>query len=183
MPRGSGRSLGAALTDLWRHGGRPGGTRSSYTATGWKGQFTELTATKAGYAAMEAAGISATIETQRNWLAGRTEPRRATQDLIHQAYQSMRGGFDRSTFADTDYEITGRVTLGRDSRERGMHGTSPLRIDGRVGDWTPIEQAWNDGAGQDTLEALFIQHVLIPDLGEGSHPWVFNGDFYLVVSR
>lgn len=180
MARGVGSSLGAALADLWRSGGRAGGARTSYHATTWKGQFTELSATQTGYAAMEAAGLSATLRTQRGWLSGEVRPTLANQQLIAKAYQAMRGGFDRG-FTSATYSITGRVTIDNDSRERGQRGTAPLRIDGSRGRWDRIEDEWNHSADPERLEHLFVHDVVLKDLNF-SKPPRFDGDDYEVTT-
>lgn len=181
MAIGSGRTLGAALTALFAQGGRPGSPRSTYDRKGWRAQFAQLSATKSGYAAMERAGLNATTRTQRGWLSGDSEASKANQGFIAQAYAAMSGGWN-SGWNSRQYVIRGRLTQGRDSRERGYRGNSPLRLDGRLGNWGPIERAWNDGADAETIEALFIEFVVIPNLGEGSFPWEFDGDRYEVTA-
>jgi hypothetical protein len=179
MASGSGRTLGAALVDLFA-GGRAAGVRTTYDRVGWRAQFAQLSKTKAGYAAMEAAGLEATIRTQRGWLAGDTVPTAANQAKIREAYRSMAGGFGRQ-WSTAQYAIKGRLTQGRDSRVRGERGTSPLRLDGRLGRWDRIEDAWTDGEPDPgEIERLFIQDVVVPNLGEGSYPWEFDGDWYEV---
>lgn len=179
MATGSGRTLGQALTVLFATGGRPGAPRSTYDRKGWRAQFAQLSATKSGYAAMERAGLHATSRTQRGWLTGDTEASPTNRGLIAAAYQAMSGGWNRD-WQPKQYVIRGRLTQGNDSRERGYHGNSPLRLDGRLGQWGPIQRAWNDGADAETIEALFIEFVVIPNLGEGSFPWQFDGDRYEV---
>lgn len=181
MATGRGRSLAEALGDLFAQGGRPGGHRASYDRIGWRAQFSQLSSTRTGYAAMERAGLGATARTQRGWLTGDTEASKANQGLIAKAYAAMAGGWDRS-WETKQYVIRGRVTQGRDSRERGFRGTSPLRIDGRSGDWDPIKDAWDQGAAPDVIGDLFITHVVVNDLGEGSFPWEFDGDRYEVTA-
>jgi hypothetical protein len=176
---GNGQTLGAALMNLFTQGGRPGAPRSTYDRKGWRAQFSQLSATKSGYAAMERAGLAASTRTQRGWLAGETEASKANQGLIAAAYASMAGGWNPA-WETKQFVIRGRVTQGRDSRERGYHGNSPLRLDGRLGNWAPIQRAWDDGADTDTVEALFIEFVVIPNLGEGSFPWEFDGNRYEV---
>ena len=181
MATGRGRTLGEALTALFATGGRPGAARSTYDRKGWRAQFAQLSGTKSGYAAMERAGLNATTRTQRGWLSGDVEASPANQSLIAAAYQAMAGGWN-TTWQDRQYVIRGRLTQGNDSRERGYHGNSPLRLDGRLGQWGPIQRAWDDGADPDTIEGLFIEFVVIPNLGEGSFPWEFDGDRYEVTA-
>lgn len=179
MATGKGRSLAEALGDLFTQGGRAGGQRASYDRKGWQAQFAQLSSTKTGYAAMERAGLQASTRTQRGWLTGDVAASKANQGLIAKAYAAMAGGWDRS-WETKQYVIRGRVTQGRDSRERGYRGNAPLRIDGRSGEWTPIRQAWDDGADAETIGDLFISFVVVNDLGEGSFPWEFDGDRYEV---
>jgi hypothetical protein len=176
---GSGRSLGEALVELFTTEGRAGGRRSTYDAKGWQAQFSQLSSTKEGYAAMERAGLSATTRTQRGWLTGDAEPTRANRGLIAEAYRVMAGGFNPGWKAET-YEVTGRVTMGSDSRVRGRQGNSPLRVDGRSGIWRRIEAEWNGKADPARLEELFVEDVIVEDLGEGSFPWEFDGNRYEV---
>jgi hypothetical protein len=176
---GNGRTLGQALTALFSTAGRPGAPRSTYDRKGWRAQFAQLSATKSGYAAMQRAGLDATTRTQRGWLTGEVQASKANQGLIAQAYAAMSGGWN-PTWQDRQYVVRGRLTQGRDSRERGYHGNSPLRLDGRLGQWGAIQRAWDDGADPETVETMFIEFVVIPNLGEGSYPWEFDGDRYEV---
>jgi hypothetical protein len=180
VPAGNGGTLGEALVDLWSTGGRPGGARSSYTAQGWQAQFSQLSRTKAGYSAMERAGLSATIATQRNWLSGSATASRANQGLIEQAYHAMQGGFSAG-WKTTEYQISGRVTIGADSRDRGNGRHSPLLVDGRDGDWARIEDAWNRGAGPEELERLFVEDVVL-EIDGLSDDIEFDGSSYTVRS-
>lgn len=179
MASGSGRTLGRALADLFAHSGKPGGRRSTYDRTGWQAQFSQMSKTKAGYAAMETAGLSATTRTQRAWLSGDATASQANRSLIAEAYKTMQGGLD-SRLQTAIYKISGRVTQGQDSRERGMGRSAPLRVDGNNGRWDRIEDIWNAGADPDDLETQFIEDVVDRDLGEGSYPWEFDGNWYEV---
>lgn len=182
MATGNGRSLGQALTALFATAGRPGSPRSTYDRKGWRAQFSQLSSTKSGYAAMERAGLNATTRTQRGWLTGDAEASAENRGRIASAYLAMAGGWNARRWEAAQYVIRGRLTQGNDSRERGYHGNSPLRLDGELGDWDPIEQAWDEGAPPDRIEALFIEFVVIPNLGEGSFPWEFDGDRYEVTA-
>jgi len=179
MATGSGRTLGRALVDLFAHGGKPGGARSTYDRVGWQAQFSQLSKTKAGYAAMEAAGLSATIRTQRAWLTGDATASPINRGRIAEAYKSMQGGFD-SRLQTAVLKISGRVTQGQDSRERGRGRSAPLRVDGNNGRWDRIEAIWNAGADPDDIETQYIEDVVDRDLGEGSYPWEFDGNWYEV---
>lgn len=179
MATGKGRSLGDALVDLFSRQGRPGGRRASYDRQGWRAQFAQLSSTTSGYAAMERAGLSATTRTQRGWLSGDVAASAANRKLISQAYQAMAGGWS-SSWENKELKISGIVKQGTDSRTRGFGKSSPLRIDGTHGDWQPIEDAWNDGESPETIERLYIQNVLVKDIGEGSQPWEFPGNRYEV---
>lgn len=175
MAAGNGRSLGAALVDLWSSKSRTGGGRNSYQAKSWRSQFVQLTGTRDGYRALERAGVSATLDTQRSWLQGRTVARADTQARIADAYRAMQGGFD-STWETAKYDIQGRITMGSDSRVR------TLRVDGRPGRWDRIRAEFDAGADPDKLEDLFIRDVIEEDIGEGSEPWTFNGGSYTVTT-
>jgi hypothetical protein len=178
---GRGRSLGDALIGLFAQQGRPGGRRHTYDRQGWRAQFAQLSSTTTGYAAMERAGLSATTRTQRSWLSGDVAASPANQELISKAYQAMAGGWS-SSWEAKDFKISGRLTQGNDSRMRGFGRNAPLLINGSLGDWEPIEDAWNDGVDAETLEQLFIAHVVVPNLGTGSYPWKFDGDRYEVTA-
>lgn len=180
MATGRGSSLGAALVDLLQQDAL-GGPRASYDRIGWRAQFSQLAGTKAGYQAMEAAGLSATIRTQRGWLAGDVAASRENQSRIAQAYQAMaRGGIDRRRWENTPLSIKGRLTQGRDSRMRGYGRNSPLRLQYQgdpLTDWTGIAEAFPDA---DEVEAAFIADVVTVVLGAGSFPWEFDGTNYEV---
>lgn len=182
MPSGSGSSLGAALVDLFGKYTRPGGARASYHARGWHAQLSQLTGTQAGRQALDDAGLSVTGRTLRGWLATTQEPTRGNRDRIAAAYRWMAGGFDRRHLTNVVYAISGVVKLGRDVRDRGSGGTSPLRVDGSNGIWDEIEHLWGlpGTPGPTSIEARFIVDVLINDLGEGSDRWEFPGTFYTV---
>ncbi len=184
MAVGRGGTFGEAFGALLAAGGRSGARRSTYQATGWRAQFSRLTATEAGYDALRSAGLSATLRTQRGWLSGDTTPTRANQALIAQAYRFMAGGGIPDSIRSATFEIFGEAGLGDDVRDRGR-GCAPLRVDGSMAseeDWDAVEAEWNGAADPEELEALFIEHVLIPDLGEGSDPWHFPGDRYRITT-
>lgn len=184
MATGKGRSLGDALVDLFSQQGRPGGRRASYDRQGWRAQFAQLSSTTSGYAAMERAGLSATTRTQRGWLSGDAAASAANQKLISQAYQAMAGGWSPS-WETREFKISGRVTAGNnDSRVRGFGRSAPLRVDGSGANWVHIEREFNGDANPASIEQLFIQYVIVPDIGETSGgtsgTWEFDGDRYEV---
>lgn len=182
MASGNGTTLGAALMDLWSQGGRAGGRRSTYDRKGWLAQFAQLSETKSGYAAMERAGLSASTRAQRGWLSGDSVASRANQDRIREAYAAMAGGW-RPRWETTTYKISGRVTAANDSRVRGFGRHAPLRIDGTGATWTHIEREFDGEARPAVLEQLFIQYVIVPDIGDTSGSggtWEFDGDRYEV---
>lgn len=183
MATGRGSTLGRALVDLLQQGAL-GGPRASYDRIGWRAQFSQLAGTQAGYRAMEAAGLSATIRTQRAWLSGDASASRENQSRIREAYQAMaRGGIDRRRWENTPLSITGRLTQGNDSRVRGVGRHSPLRLQypgDPLTDWTNIADEFNDGADPDRIEQAFINDVVNVILGTGSFPWEFNGTSYEV---
>ena len=188
MPTGRGKTLGAAVVDLYRQvsGDRP---RRSYTATGWHAQLRALTETRAGLAAAAKVDLSPSRRTLLAWLAERQAPSVANRVKITQAYQMLRVGFNRSAVA-RDIKITGQVTFvnpngRRDRRFRGRGGTAPLLVNGRDGDWgRSIEPAWNSGERDTRIhETLFILDVIVPDIGEvseGSWGSAFDGSWYEV---
>lgn len=184
MATGRGSSLGRALIDLYRQ--TSGTVRRSYTRTGWHAQLSALTATAAGRAAADAAGLTATRRTLTDWLSQRTTPTPANRAKIREAYEAMRGGFRVDAVA-VPIRITGRVTLGRDSRIRGgPGGGGPLLVNGKTGDWRPIARDWDDGElDPDVHEALFVDHVIDRDyalasVSDGSWRDAFNGAWYEV---
>lgn len=187
MATGRGRSLGAALIDLYEQlsGQR---RRTSYTASGWHAQLRALTSTRAGRAAADQVGLSPTGRTLLAWLAEQQTPNTANRAKIADAYRLLQGGFNRAA-VQKEIQIKGQVTFvsangRRDSRNRGANGTNPLRVDGAGGDWDEIEREWNagnHGAGQH--EDLFVNNVVEPDIGEvseGSWGSAFDGTWYEV---
>lgn len=181
MASGRGSTLGAALVDLL--GGAPV-RRASYDRVGWRAQFSQLASTKAGYAAMEAAGLSATIRTQRAWLSGDAAASRENQGRIAEAYRAMSAPtIDKRAWSSTPLKVKGRVTQGRDSRIRGQgrYGALVLQYPGDpLTDWTGIAEAYEAGADPDRVEEAFVRDVVEPVLGQGSHPWQFDGNSYEV---
>ena len=177
MATGSGNTLGEALlAAALQLGGRP--RRKSYTAKGWHAQITKIVSSPVGYAAANAVGLSATKRTVLSWLSESATPSKANQQKIQEAYNVMAGRFP-SEMPYAEYRITGQVTLGDDSRYRGGLDSSPLLIDGPAGDWGPIRSAWNSGhMTPEDFERLFIEYVIVEDLGEGSEPWMFDGSGY-----
>jgi hypothetical protein len=128
---------------------------------------------------MERAGLSATVATQRGWLSGSATATRANQGLIAQAYESMRGGFNPS-WKTAEHQISGRITMGSDSRDRGNGQHSPFLVDGRDGRWDRIEDAWNRGADPDELEHLFVEDVILNAVDGISDSIEFDGASYTV---
>jgi hypothetical protein len=180
---GRGDSLGRALVNaLAAAAGGTVGVRKSYNAVGWHAQISKLTSSPRGYEAAAAAGLSATARTLKAWLAQDVEPNAANRAKIAEAYAIMAGrwpdGIERQ-----DVNIHGQVRTGNDSRERGGGSASaPLLIDGRVGDWRRIKDAWNSGrVDADDFEDWFIEDVIEADIGEGSDEWEFPGGSYMVV--
>lgn len=182
MASGNGASLGRALADLFSEG-RGGGRLKSYTAKSWHAQFAQLSKTKSGYAAMERAGLSASLDTQRAWLRGDRDANAANQAKIADAYEQAAVGFPPAA-AGAEFQITGVVTQGRDSRYRGRGGNSRLRVNtpsGRaLARWDRLRDAWDAGDTPERLEELFVDDVVRPELGDGSYPWEFDGTSYLV---
>jgi hypothetical protein len=189
--RGAGRSLGAALDALYRQVDPTAGRRrASYTATGWHAQLVALTGTRAGMRAADVVGLSPTRRTLIRWLShsGRGDetgaPSSANRTLIGRAYGLLSDGIDVAAWESAmrrTIEIRGVVAMGRDVRDRGRGGSSPLRIDGTRGDWTAVARAW-DGGRQELagVERTFIWQVISQDIGETSDGITFPGDWYTV---
>lgn len=183
MATGSGGSLGAALVAaIADAAGGTVGVRRSYTAKGWHAQISKLTSSPRGYQAAAAAGLSVNLRTLKDWLAERREPNAENRRRIADAYARMAGrwpaGIERR-----QVRISGVVQIGRDRRDRGSKGTSPLLVDGSVGSWHRIRDAWEAGGdvNAEEIEEAFIEDVLEPDLGDSSEPWEFPGTSYTVV--
>jgi hypothetical protein len=116
-----------------------------------------------------------------DWLAERREPSKANQEKIAKAYGFMAGRWP-AEIERRKVEITGEVRIGRDVRTRGQRGHAPLIVDGSQGDWSRMQEAWEDGEpDEDDFEEWFIEDVLEADLGESSEPWEFTGADYTVV--
>lgn len=176
MPTGRGNTLGEALGAAL--GLREGGPYTSYTAVGWHAQISKLTSSTRGYAAASAAGLDVAAQTLRRWLSEEQTPSPANIAKIREAYGNMAGRFP-DHLARKEIEIHGEVAFGRDVRDRGSGGHAPLRIEGRDGDWSEIEEKWNDGElDEDELEDLFGADVVNRSLG-GSPPR-FTGGSYTV---
>lgn len=181
MATGSGNSIGAALLALAASmGGAP--RKASYTAKGWHAQISRLTATKAGYAAADAVGLSVSERTLKAWLAQKVEPNAANRALIAQAYERAAGrwpGWQQATF-----RIYGQTEQGGDVRDRGNDGNAPLRVDGtdassRV--WAEFQEEWESG---NITEDEIGEHFgdVIQDAIGGSEPWDFPGSSYTVIT-
>jgi hypothetical protein len=177
MPTGSGGTFGAALVDYARQLGYTGrGEMSTYRAKGWHAQLSKLTSSDRGSRAADAVGLDVSPTTLRRWLSETQAPSKANRELIERAYRAMAGTFPRAALQGHRFEITGRVTMGRDSRVRGQDGHAPLRVEGSSGDWSRIEEAWEDGELDDELfEEYFIEDVIYEDIGEGAGYMEFNG--------
>lgn len=182
MPSGHGDSMGRALVNALANAADGTiGVRKSYTAKGWHAQISKLTSSPRGYQAAAKVGLSATERTLKDWLAERVEPNKRNQTLIDKAYQIMAGRWPAEVESARNIEISGVVKIGGDSRNRGADGHAPLRIDGTVGDWGRMRDAWNEGDVEaDDFEEWFIEDVLEADLGETSEPFEFPGTSYTV---
>lgn len=179
---GSGDSLGRALINaIANESDGTIGVRKSYTATGWHAQISKLTSSPRGYLAAEKAGLSVNHRTLVDWLAERREPSKANQALIDKAYGFMRGRWPDAV-ERRRVDIHGVVKIGDDERERGNGtGRAPLTVDGNVGDWRRLRDAWNaNEVSPEDFEEWFIEDVLEADLGESSEPWEFPGSSYTV---
>jgi hypothetical protein len=181
---GDGSSFGEALVNaLAAMSNGVIGVRRSFTAKGWHAQISKLTDTPRGYEAAAKAGLSVNQRTLLDWLAERREPNAENQSRIAKAYAIMAGRWpqeaERMTFA-----ITGQVSIGNDSRVRGLEGNAPLLIDGSqasANDWEPMRTAWESGdVSPDQFADDFIS-IIEADLGEFSVPPEFDGSDYTVV--
>ncbi|MFF4557656.1 hypothetical protein [Streptomyces sp. NPDC001422] len=74
------------------------------------------------------------------------------------------------------------MKTGNDERERGTRRAAPLRIDASRGDWTDIERLWLAGE-LDDLEELFIDEIIVSDIGAGTDGREFSGSSYTVELR
>jgi len=187
-PTGRGGSLGAALNDLLRSQVTPRHRLSSYNARHWHAQLSQLTATHRGYQALEDAGLHVTTKTLVNWLSDpEYNIRRSYRDLIHTAYENtaiVPADPIPEHVKNGQFEISGTVKTGDDERERGTPRASPLRIDGRRGNWDEIEELWAAGElTDDEFEDHFIDDVIVEDIGEGTDGWDFPGSAYSVELR
>ncbi|MGW7263360.1 hypothetical protein [Streptomyces sp. NPDC054842] len=71
-----------------------------------------------------------------------------------------------------------------DERERGNRRAALLRIDASRGDWTGIEALWLAGdLRDDDLEDLFIDEIIVADIGAGTDGWEYSGSSYGVELR
>ncbi|MET7441935.1 hypothetical protein ACWERY_29740 [Streptomyces sp. NPDC004082] len=187
-PTGRGQSLGAALNDLLRTQVTPRHRLSTYNAKHWHAQLSQLTGTRRGYEALESAGLNVRPDTLIKWLSdSEYNVRRSYRDLIHTAYENVASA-PAEPLTDTikrgQYEISGLVKTGNDERERGNRRAAPLRIDASRGDWTEIETLWLAGdLRDDDFEDLFIDEIIVADIGAGTDGWEFSGGSYSVELR
>lgn len=181
MARGDGSSFGAALiAALADAADGTVGVRKSYRATGWHAQISKLTDSPRGYTAAAKAGLSVNHRTLVDWLAERREPNAANKALIDKAYRIMAGRWPVEV-ETRQISIKGEFGQGDDIRDRGANGTNPLHIDGSVGLWSRMRNAWNSGdVVAAEFEEWFIEDVIEQDIGEGSEPWEFQGSAYTV---
>jgi hypothetical protein len=170
--------LGAELRRLWE---RPPSV--SRPVKGWHAQISALTKTSRGYEAAEKVGLHVQQRrTLEGWLSQTHEPNARNKSLINAAYRYMIGGWDASVQNRT-YSISGDIDSGDRTQNR------ELIIDGSAGDWQPIIDAFLNGASDQELERLFIEHVIVEDIGEGSRRpgmddefgWAFPGTDYQVL--
>ncbi|MFJ3224314.1 hypothetical protein ACIPJS_13255 [Streptomyces sp. NPDC086783] len=109
------------------------------------------------------------------------------RDLIHTAYEYV-AFVPAEPLTDTikrgQYEISGLVKTGSDERERGNRRAAPLRMDASRGDWSDIETLRLAGDRRDDdFVDLFIDEVIVADIGEGTGGWEFSGGSYSVELR
>ncbi|MEU8648155.1 hypothetical protein AB0C91_40425 [Streptomyces sp. NPDC048674] len=187
-PTGRRGSLGAALNDLLHTQVTPRHRLSTYNAQHWHAQLSQLTGTRRGYEVLDTAGLDVRPDTLIKWLSDpEYSVRRSYRDLIHTAYENV-AFVPAEPLTDTvkngQYEISGLVKTGNDERERGNRRAAPLRIDASRGDWTDIETRWLAGdLRDDDLEDLFIDEIIVSDIGAGTDGWEFSGSSYTVELR
>ncbi|MER5410846.1 hypothetical protein [Streptomyces sp. NPDC002769] len=111
---------------------------ASYSAKHWHAQLGQLTGTRRGYEALDAAGLDVRPDTLIKWLSDlEYDVRRSYRDLIHTAYENVAivpADPIPDTVKDGRFEISGLVKTGADERERGTRRAAPLRIDASRGD-------------------------------------------------
>ncbi|MFD5625553.1 hypothetical protein [Streptomyces sp. NPDC127072] len=57
-------------------------------------------------------------------------------------------------------------------------------MDASRGDWTDIEARWLTGdLRDDDLEALFVDEIIVSDIGASTDGWEFSGSSYTVELR
>lgn len=170
--------LGEELIRFWG-----GGAKASYTRTGWLAQFKQLTGTKAGHAALERAGLSATVDTQRAWLAEQRDANAENQRIIHRAYQAFANRWNPAN-ETRRIAVFGWIDSGDREEER------TLRLG--LGDWdsvvwTRLESLYNAGIPTDpdkrrdyfdSIVDAFIEDVVEQDIGQTSGEWDFPGTSY-----
>lgn len=176
-----GRTLGAALLALADESGfYP--RRTSYNKTGWHAQLSKLTDSVRGYQALDKAGLDVKPRTLVTWLSDAEYPvRKGYREQINAAYQRLAGGRFPDRWRTKTFAISGRVTMGTDTRERGSEGHAPLRINGTQGVWDRIETGFRTGRlTTDQLEEYFTEDVIYPDIGPGAEYMDFDGTSYQV---
>ena len=160
------------------------GVRRSYQAKGWHAQISKLTSSPRGYQAAAKVGLSANDRTLRDWLTERREPSKQNRSLIDKAYRLMAGHWPEE-IENKKFRISGEVSLGDDTRDRGNGVHAPLEIDGSeagLGGWDRMRRAWNAGdVDEEDFEDWFVEDVLEADLGEMSQAPEFPGGSYSVV--
>ncbi|MET7828947.1 hypothetical protein ABZT23_30270 [Streptomyces sp. NPDC005386] len=158
---------------------------STYSAKHWHAQ---LTGTRRGYEALGIAGLDVRPDTLIKWLSDpEYNVRCSYRGLIHTAYENVAFVAAEpltDTVKNGTYEISGLVRTGADERERGTRRAAPLRIDASRGDWTEIETPWLAGdLRDDDFEELFVDEVIVSDIGAGTDGWEFSGSSYTVELR
>lgn len=181
-----GRSFEDALLALAaEEGARP--RLKTYTAKGWHAQLNKLTSSPRGYAAMAAAGIDVTTRTLLKWLGDEEYPvRRGDRERIHAAYEQMAGGAFPQSWKTKVFAIVGYAAMGTDRRGRGIPGSGnvPLRIEGRLGDWSTIEREWEAGTlSPSDLRDHFINDVIAArgNVSTAADYLDFDGEEYEVI--
>lgn len=182
-------ALGKALLAVWGPG-----AKKSYKAVGWHAQLSQLTSVKEGSAAADKAGLHVKqARTIRNWLSQTTTPTPRDQRLIAKAYHILAGRWN-SANEDRTYSIHGLIDSGDRVENRTLHiGLG----DYESARWDRIAAEYDAGDPDPLeIERLFIEDVIVPDIGEsspsiggygtdseeweGEYGWSFPGNFYTV---
>jgi hypothetical protein len=153
---GQGTTLGAAILACFDDVPRIQPARSP------RSRVIELTATRRGSAALEAAGLNVSRSTLLRWLADEQSPSPSNAHIIDRAYRD----YLRYPTAPIVRRVSGAIGvitgLIKISDDIGLR---TIRVDNRAGDWRPIVREWRrPNPNPDEIELLYIIGVVIPDV-------------------